>query len=50
MTRNNPLMRGIPPSHPGATLREIVLPARNPGLLDGGVRADYDVIESRIAI
>ena len=27
MTRNNPLMRGIPPSHPGATLREIVLPA-----------------------
>jgi len=27
MTRNNPLMRGIPPGHPGATLREIVLPA-----------------------
>ena len=27
MARNNPLMRGIPVSHPGATLREIVLPA-----------------------
>jgi antitoxin HigA-1 len=29
LTRNNPLMRGIPPSHPGATLRDIVLPALN---------------------
>jgi addiction module HigA family antidote len=27
MARNNPLMRGIPPSHPGAMLREIVLPS-----------------------
>jgi antitoxin HigA-1 len=27
MARNNPLMRAIPVSHPGATLREIVLPA-----------------------
>jgi antitoxin HigA-1 len=27
MARKNPLMRSIPPSHPGAMLREIVLPS-----------------------
>jgi addiction module HigA family antidote len=27
MPRNNPLMRGIPPRHPGAILRDIVLPS-----------------------
>ena len=53
MTRANPLMRGIEPSHPGAMLREVVLPAlakpkaEIARLLGVSRQALYDILSER---
>jgi antitoxin HigA-1 len=53
MTRTNPLMRGLAPTHPGATLREIVLPslgkpkAEIARLLGVSRQALYDILTER---
>ena len=53
MARNNPLMRGIQPSHPGAMLRDVVLPAlakpktEIARLLGISRQALYDVLSER---